>query len=315
MADIKKEVESLLFSSGKVISEKDLSELIGAKPSDVKKALETLKADYDTRDTSITLMQTLDGWKMNVKEQFVSLVTKIVADTELDFPLLETLSVIAYRAPAWQAEVIKARETNAYEHIQTLIEAGFVERIKQGRSFTLGLTQKFFDYFDVPGEQKLKMLLKDVKPRETKPKLGKLEVVDALPAEQTTLTNNDDEKKEVQKQETLGELKVVPTEVKPQEMFKPDNDFLKSIDERINSMSKQNDEHDEDEMFKKQQNPEGESVDNYDEKPVAEGEDVEVTGSQKSNAIFGSSNKRANDEEDSEKSDDVLENKEDDEKL
>jgi segregation and condensation protein B len=179
MPDVRKEVESLLFASGKTMTEKDLSDIIGARPSDVKKAIEELKKDYDTRDTSITLMDTGEGWKMNVKEKYVTLVTKIVADTELPFPVLETLSIIAYRAPAWQAEVIDARGTNAYEHIQSLIEGGFIERRKKGRSFELGLTQKFFEYFDVEGEKSLKMILKDVKASEPKKKkLGDLPVVD-----------------------------------------------------------------------------------------------------------------------------------------
>jgi segregation and condensation protein B len=263
LADVKKEVESLLFSSGKAMAEKDLAEIIGARLKDVQNAIEELKKDYDVRDTSLCLMQTAEGWKLNVKERYVSLVTKIVADTELPFPLLETLSVIAYKAPAWQAEVIKARGTNAYEHIQALIDAGFIERKKKGRSFELGLMQKFFDYFDVPGEQKLKMLFKDVKPSEPKKRIGKLEVIDVADGSQTVLPKegmpaSNDSVQPAVKDGKLGELDVVEVEggtERKNSQFQPDRKFLDDIDSKIGELSKKNDELDQDDAFKREEKP------------------------------------------------------------
>jgi len=255
LADVRKEVESLLFASGRAMLVKDLADIIQAKQKDVEKAIHELKADFDSRDTSMTLMETPDGWKMNVKGQYVSLVTKIVADTELPFPLLETLSVIAYKAPAWQAEVIKTRGTNAYEHIQQLIDGGFVDRRKKGRSFELVLTPKFFEYFDVEGDKNLKMLFKDVKPSEPAPKrkkLGDLPVVD-VPVGEATPAKAPTQPTQEQKAPQLGELDVVdiprPHVHKPQ--FKPDNDFLEDIDSRIDDLSKRNDDLEQDEMFQK----------------------------------------------------------------
>ena len=252
MADVKKEVESLLFASGRAMLVKDLADIIQAKPKDVEKAVQELKAEYDSRDTSMTLMETADGWKMNVKERYVSLVTKIVADTELPFPLLETLSVIAYKAPAWQAEVIKVRGTNAYEHIQQLIDAGFIDRRKKGRSFELILTPKFFEYFDVQGDKSLKMMFQDVKPSEPSPrikksKVGDLPVVD-IPGEQKAVSDNGEP---VPAEGTLGGLEVVDVKPKHHTQFKPDNDFIDDIDARIANLSKRNDELDSDEAFQK----------------------------------------------------------------
>ena len=287
LPDVKKEVESLLFSSGKAMTEKDLSEIIGAKPKDIQTAVESLKKDYEERDTSLALMNTADGWKLNVKEQYVSLVTKIVADTELPFPLLETLSIIAYRAPATQADVIQARGTNAYEHIQALIDAGFIERRKKGRSFELGLTQKFFDYFDVPGEQKLKMILKDVKASEPKKKkLGILPVVDLpegqqvwnpAPAGQAQGGSPTISPAEAQK---VGQLDVVPIpERRKQEQFKPDTDFLNAMDAKIGAASKRNDETEADELFKKPVSSDPEHADeDYEFEPPENARNKEIFG-------------------------------------
>jgi segregation and condensation protein B len=242
--ELKKEVESLLFSSGKMMKEKELAELTGHSEKEVKDALHDLKKEYDERDTSLFLMNSGESWKLNVREKYLGLVTKIVADTELPFPILETLGVIAFKAPAMQADIIKARGTNAYEQIGLLVDEGFVEKKKEGRSFRLSLTPKFFQYFEVADHEAVKEVLKDVKTPE---KVGNLKVVD-IPA--------DELKKEEEKEKNkLGDLEVVdelPQE--PKETFednKPDNDFLESIDKKIEELGKKNDELDEDDSFKR----------------------------------------------------------------
>lgn len=299
-AELNKEIESLLFSSGKMMTEKELSELTNTTPKAVKKALEELKADYDARDTSLVLVQANDSWKLNVREKYIHLVTKIVADTELPFPVLETLSVIAFKAPIVQAEIIRMRGTNAYEHIGVLIEGGFVEKRKKGRSFELGLTPKCYEYFDVQGDRGLKEALKDAQLKEKKPaKLGNLPVVD-LPEEAKKI---EEAGKPGAEKKMLGELEVVDTpegeagssasgageEVKPvREMFKPDNDFLKKIDDQINMLSKKNDDNDQDELFRKKEVVEGEMP--AGEEAISD-EEPASTGSQKSNDIFGKHDK------------------------
>jgi len=250
--ELKKEVESLLFSSGKVMSEKELAELTNSSEKDVRLALETLKKEYDERDTSLMLVQSGDKWKLNVREKYMNLVTKIVADTELPFPVLETLAVIAYKAPVIQAEVIKIRGTNAYEHIGMLVKEEFVEKRKEGRSFRLGLTPKFFKYFEVDDENKIKEALKEVRvpEKKTPKKIGKLDVVD-IPLGEAKKTEREDKSK-------LGDLEVV--DVSPQEgkerisieNNKPDEDFLRRIDERLEEIRARNDELHKDEVFRRQ---------------------------------------------------------------
>ena len=244
--ELKKEIESLLFSSGKMMKEKELADLTSYSEKEVKEALESLKKDYDERDTSLVLMNTGDSWKLNVREKYMGLVTKIVADTELPFPILETLGVIAYKAPAMQAEIVKARGTNAYEHVGILVEQGFVEKKKEGRSFKLSLTPKFFEYFDVADHEQMKDALKDIKPPE---KIGKLDIVEVATKEEKEEGQKEGEKA------TVGDLEVV--DVPPEEeketidTIKPDHEFLNSIDDKISELSKKNDELDQDDSFKR----------------------------------------------------------------
>lgn len=231
------------------MNEQELAELTNSSEDEVKQALQSLKKEYDERDTSLMLVQSGGNWKLNVREKYMNLVTKIVADTELPFPVLETLAVIAYKAPVLQAEVIKVRGTNAYEHIGLLVKEEFVDKRKEGRSFKLSLTPNFFKYFDVEGEMDIKEALKDVKAPE---KVGNLKVVD-MPEEKKS-------EEEEKRRDKLGDLEVVDEEEPEEEQGKvniennkPDEDFIKNINERIDDLSKRNDELDQDKLFKRQE--------------------------------------------------------------
>jgi segregation and condensation protein B len=277
--ELKKEVESLLFSSGKMMKEKELAELTNSDEKEVREALEALKKEYDERDTSLVFMNSGDSWKLNVREKYIGLVTKIISDTELPFPVLETLGVIAFKAPAMQADIIKARGTNAYEHVAVLVETGFVEKKKEGRSFRLSLTPKFFEYFDVAGHEGIKEVLKDVKAPE---KVGELQVVDLPPEEQKKIEEKGKSEGDKQKLGSLEVVDAIPEGIHESEeketidTIRPDNDYLSLIDEKIKELSKKNDELDQDESFKRPTDLGADlSAESGIEKAVSEGEDEE----------------------------------------
>jgi len=134
----------------------ELAELTGHPESAVKKALQELKKGYDEKEhSSLTLLEDGNTWKLTVKDKYISMVSKVVQQTELSTSVLETLAVIAFKYPIFQSEVIKIRTTKAYDHLAELEEAGFITRERSGRTRKIRLTQKFFDYFDVP-ESKMK---------------------------------------------------------------------------------------------------------------------------------------------------------------
>lgn len=167
--DEKYQLEALLFASGKFMTEENLSLLTGIEPKSIKPLLQSLKGDYDERKTSLMLVQEQDSWKINVREKYLDLVRKIVADTELPTSVLETLAFVAWKSPVLQSSVVHTRGNKAYEHIAQLEEMGFVTKTKEGRSFKLKVTEKFFEYFDVEGTKDLKDMFKDIKVPEKQP--------------------------------------------------------------------------------------------------------------------------------------------------
>ena len=101
-----------------------------------------------------------DSWKITIREQFLPLVRNIVTETELSKTIMETLAVVALKYPIKQSELIKIRTNKAYDHLKELEQMGYITRQKHGRTNLIKLTQKFFEYFDLP-QEKLKEVFKD----------------------------------------------------------------------------------------------------------------------------------------------------------
>ena len=171
----KNKIEAIMFSSAKLMSVKDISQLTGLNQELVKQTLNELKTDYETRGSSITLRdEGNEAWKLTVKDHYLPIVHKLVSKTELDKPLIETLAVIAWKYPVLQADVIKIRHNKAYEHMKILEEMGFVSRTKFGRTRKITLTDKFFEYFDLPSKEAKSAIEKQI-PEDVQEELKKKE--------------------------------------------------------------------------------------------------------------------------------------------
>jgi segregation and condensation protein B len=161
--DFKNKVESILFSAGKKISFDEIMNLIRIRDKQgVEAALMGLQKDYDQRNAALMVVQEGDFWKMTVRERYLQIVQRIVADTELSKTVMETLAVIAWKQPILQSEVIAIRTNKAYDHIKELEEMGFLTTERSGRSRKIKLSEKFYDYFDVHDEKGLQKLFKGV---------------------------------------------------------------------------------------------------------------------------------------------------------
>lgn len=169
LTEIKKEAEAILFSVGKKISTEEIASLCSLPVKEIKKALNELKKDYASRETSLMVSEEGNSWNMVVKEKYMSVAQLINPHTELGKPTIETLAVIAWKAPVLQSDVIKARTGAAYEHIAELVDTGFITKNKHGRSYVLKLTQKFFEYFDLKDETEIKDRFSGFEEPEAKP--------------------------------------------------------------------------------------------------------------------------------------------------
>ncbi len=161
MTELKKQAEAVLFAVGNKIEVDEIARLCRADVNSLKKSLKKLKKEYNEKDSSLMVSEEGNFWKFTVREAYIDLVQQINPHTELSKTTIETLAVIAWKAPILQSDVIKARTNKAYDHIKELVDSGFLIKQRHGRSYMLKLSQKFFEYFDLKNKEDIKEKFKD----------------------------------------------------------------------------------------------------------------------------------------------------------
>lgn len=147
---LKNKIEAILFASNKPLRLEELCKL--AKEDDaelVKKAIADLKEELKQRESSLVIMETHGYFHVIVHEDYVPYVKKLATKTELSKTVVETLAVVAHKAPVLQSEVIKIRTNKGYDHLAQLEELGYITRERKGRTKLIKLTSHFFEYFSI----------------------------------------------------------------------------------------------------------------------------------------------------------------------
>ncbi|MBU0461825.1 MAG: SMC-Scp complex subunit ScpB, partial [Nanoarchaeota archaeon] len=73
--NLKISVEAILFAAGRTVTQEEIEKLLDIKtPGLVKEIVNELKQEYDDKKTSLLLINEGDGWKLTVKEGFLSIV-------------------------------------------------------------------------------------------------------------------------------------------------------------------------------------------------------------------------------------------------
>jgi len=167
--ELKQKVEALLFSTGKKMTPDDLARIIRTRDKEsIRLVLEELKDEYAGKPGSLFIVEEGEGYKLTVREGYQPVVRRVVADTELPKTVIETLAIIAWRAPVLQSDINKVRTNKVYDDVAILVGQGFISKTRSGRSYMLSLTQKFFDYFDLQGKEDFrKRFEKIVREKET----------------------------------------------------------------------------------------------------------------------------------------------------
>ncbi len=145
----KRKIEAVLFTTGRFMNLQEIAQAceIGSVGY-VKEQLRELMKEYEQRQGALHIIEQEGKFKLNIRKEYGVLANKLVSTSEFDHPTTKTLAIIAYKHPALQSEIIKARGNKAYDHVKILAEQGLVTSEKHGRTRLLKLTSKFYDYFD-----------------------------------------------------------------------------------------------------------------------------------------------------------------------
>ncbi len=153
MSELKSKIEAVLFVTACAMSPDEIAELLGETVEDVEASLLDLMFDYSSRDGALEIDDE-DGYIIQVRAEHLDIVEKL-CPVELKPSVLKTLTIIALKQPIRQS-YLKELRSNAYEHVQELVEKGLVSKTKDrnGRSFNLRTTDKFAEYFKLKGDAK-----------------------------------------------------------------------------------------------------------------------------------------------------------------
>ena len=169
---LKNIVESALLAAGRPLRIDHLLDLFeqDQRPerSEVRKALESLQADYE--DRGLTLKEVASGFRIQVKPAMGDWLNRLWQERPPRYSraLLETLALIAYRQPLTRGEIEDVRGVAVSTNImRTLLERHWVRvvghRDVPGRPALYATTREFLDYFSMKSLDELPPLteLKD----------------------------------------------------------------------------------------------------------------------------------------------------------
>lgn len=149
----KRLIEAALFVSTDPVSVEELCRITSTSSrEEIERAVDALMKEYDEKNSALEIRRIGgDSYIMQARDDLSASLLDLVKPV-LGDEVLKTLSIIALRQPITQAEVVRARGYRTYAHVKELVAKEFISAEPHGRTKILTTTQKFSDYFSLPGE-------------------------------------------------------------------------------------------------------------------------------------------------------------------
>ncbi len=161
-AQLSAQIEALLLSSDRPLTDARLAELLDQAEADSAKtihnAVEQLNDEYERTGRSFRAERVAGGWQLLTLPAFGELLAKLHRDraqTRLSPAGLETLAIIAYRQPILRAAIEAIRGVGCGEVLRGLLDRRLVKitgRAEElGRPMLYGTTTNFLKVFGIAG--------------------------------------------------------------------------------------------------------------------------------------------------------------------
>ena len=151
--DLVTKIEAVLYLKGRPISKNDLAEITNSDINSIINAINELKKKYCNSKSALELNEINNKYCLELKSTLNDFVEDLLP-SELKTSELRTLATIAIKKKILQSDLILLRGSGAYDHIKELLNKNFIVKRKQkdGRSYWLSLSEKFFQTFAVSNE-------------------------------------------------------------------------------------------------------------------------------------------------------------------
>jgi segregation and condensation protein B len=162
-------IEALVFASDKPLSVQEIQSCLpGETLSDIRQALDELKAEYDQLARSFVIKEVAQGFQFRTLPDYSPYILRMfkTAPTKLSKAAMETLAIIAYKQPILRHEIERLRGVDAGGILRTLMEKGLIKIVGRknlpGKPLIYGTSKKFLEVFDLKDIESLPKL-KEIK--------------------------------------------------------------------------------------------------------------------------------------------------------
>ena len=149
-------IEAMMFSTGSIITIKDIMNVIELGAEDIEKIMQKMKTKYDAKDSGIELIKVEDGYGLCTKKEYYDYIYPLFdnrAKPNISNAALETLSIIAYNPKITRSEIEAIRGVNSDGTIYKLLEYDLIQEAGKldapGRPTLYKVTPHFMKMFGI----------------------------------------------------------------------------------------------------------------------------------------------------------------------
>ena len=171
MEDLKNIIESLLFVAQEPLTvERFKKILVQAETGEIRKALEDIGTEFETRKGGFYLHRVAGGYQIRSRPEYSEWIKRLLQPKpfRLSKAALETLATIAYKQPIIRSDIEHVRGVDCGGVLKVLLERGFIRVMGRkeipGRPLIYGTTRRFLEVFgletlkDLPTPREIEQL-------------------------------------------------------------------------------------------------------------------------------------------------------------
>ncbi len=151
--ELKAALEAILFISGEAISPFKLANTLGVNSNELDLLIMSLQEDLNASHRGLALIKIAGGYRLCTKTKVSPYLEKFtqVIDKKLSQPIIETLSIIAFKQPVTKQEIEEIRGVNTEKILRRLLERDLIQEVGRkkviGRPILYGTTALFLQSF------------------------------------------------------------------------------------------------------------------------------------------------------------------------
>lgn len=151
--DLKAALEAILFISGEAVSPLKLANTLNITTEKLDQIIVSLQDDLKASNRGLALIKIAGGYRLCTKTKLAPYLEKFtqIVDKKLSQPIMETLSIIAFKQPVTKQEIEEIRGVNTDKILRRLLERDLIQEVGRkkviGRPILYGTTSVFLQCF------------------------------------------------------------------------------------------------------------------------------------------------------------------------